>query len=97
MKDTNPTPAYLMGLRTLPVHRHSGTGINPARPLEAHPLRRTVACLYFPDIAPQNAVKRLNRWIQGDPELLLLLRYYGYRPRSRRFTPKQMRVLERYL
>ncbi len=65
--------------------------------IPCQPLRRTVACELFPELRPDLAVKRLNRWIQGDKELSCLLNLYGYKPRSRRLTLRQVRVIRRYV
>lgn len=61
------------------------------------PLRRDVAKELFPELSAQMAVRRLNRWIQGDKELTALLNLYGYRQRSRRLTLRQVRVIRQYL
>lgn len=52
---------------------------------------------YFPELAPANAVKRLNNCIKNDRELSCLLNLYGYKPRSRRLTHRQVRILRQYL
>lgn len=59
--------------------------------------RREVAMLCFEAPSPAVAVARLGRWIRTDPQLLYELEACGYRPRLRYFTPKQVRVLRRYL
>lgn len=59
--------------------------------------RRDFALECFPDLSPVAAVKRLNRWIKSDRELLTLLNLYGYQPRSRRLTWRQVRVIRQYL
>ncbi|MCQ2266364.1 MAG: DUF4248 domain-containing protein [Bacteroidaceae bacterium] len=61
------------------------------------PLRRDIAQECFPGLSPQMAVKRLNRWIATDPELSCLLQLYGYKPRSRRLTRRQVRVIKQHL
>lgn len=61
------------------------------------PLRRDVAMECFPGLAPHVAVKRLNRWIKGDKELSCLLTLYNYKPRSRRLTSRQVRIIRQYI
>lgn len=61
------------------------------------PLRRQIAMEFFPELAPANAVKRLNNWIKTDRELSCLLNLYGYKSRSRRLTHRQVRILRQYL
>lgn len=71
--------------------------MNRQMPTTGFPLRRDVACRFFPGFSADVAVKRLNRWINGDPELLCLLTLYGYKPRSRRLTLRQVRIIEKYI
>lgn len=59
--------------------------------------RREVARCCFDSENPVVAVARLNRWLKADIQLLTELKACGYRPRIRRFTPKQVRVFHKYL
>lgn len=59
--------------------------------------RRDMAVRCFEGCKPTSAVARLRRWIAGDPELRLELRRAGYREGSRYFSPRQARLIKRYL
>lgn len=60
--------------------------------------RREVAMRCFDDSPnPIVAVARLKRWLRADPQLLRELEASGYRPRVRFFTPRQVRILRKYL
>lgn len=59
--------------------------------------RRVVATRLFPDVKPASAVRHLNRWIAGDPELQALLHLYGYKPGTQFLTSRQVRVIEQYV
>ena len=56
-----------------------------------------LAWLYSPTLSQTAALNRLNRWINGDPELLAALLATGYRPNQRLLTPKQVKVIVEYL
>ena len=59
----------------------------------SYPLKKSdLASLYFPELAPHQACNRLRRWIIRE-ELLLS----GYSPTQRFFTPRQVRLIIRYL
>ncbi len=68
----------------------------PTRREMLGPTRRQVACQCFSDSRPEIAVARLRRWVHSDPEMRRDMQRAGYRPYSRRFTPKQVDVLRRY-
>ena len=59
-------------------------------------LRKDIASKIFPASTATISVARLNRWIHSDPILLSCLIKAGYRKGSQWFTPKVIRVLERF-
>lgn len=63
-----------------------------------YPLKKsTFARLYFPELAPHQACNRLRRWIIRCKELHEELLLSGYSPTQRFFTPRQVRLIIRYL
>lgn len=52
-----------------------------------------LAMLYLPDIQQQSAVDRFNHWIEAAPGLKERLIATGMNPRSRRYTPAQVRLI----
>lgn len=52
-----------------------------------------LAMLYLPDIQQQSAVDRFNEWIDAAPGLKERLIATGMNPRSRRYTPAQVRLI----
>lgn len=52
-----------------------------------------LAMLYLPDIQQQSAVDRFNKWIDAAPGLKERLIATGMNPRSRRYTPAQVRLI----
>ncbi|MDE6162694.1 MAG: DUF4248 domain-containing protein [Bacteroides sp.] len=52
-----------------------------------------LAMLYFPDIQQQSAVDQFNKWIEAAPGLKERLIATGMNPRSRRYTPAQVRLI----
>ena len=52
-----------------------------------------LAMLYFPNIQQQSAVDRLNEWIDTAPGLRERLVATGMNPRSRYYTPAQVRLI----
>ena len=64
----------------------------------SYPLKKSdLASLYFPDLAPHQACNRLRRWIIRCKELHEELLLSGYSPTQRFFTPRQVRLIIRYL
>lgn len=49
--------------------------------------------LYLPDIQQQSAVDRFNKWIAAAPGLKERLIATGMNPRSRSYTPAQVRLI----
>ena len=58
--------------------------------------RQEIASLIFPSPTMHASVARLNRWIKQDPILEKALRLAGYKEKSHFFTPKIIRILERF-
>ena len=56
-----------------------------------------VALLYNPNVSPKSAVRTLNRWIEGNAALKTELVNAGYKRGKRIFTPKQIRIIYKYL
>ena len=52
-----------------------------------------LAMLYLPDIQQQSAVDQFNKWIEAAPGLKERLSATGMNPRSRRYTPAQVRLI----
>ena len=52
-----------------------------------------LAMLYLPDIQQQSAVDKFNKWIEAAPGLKERLIATGMNPRSRRYTPAQVRLI----
>ena len=52
-----------------------------------------LAMLYLPDIQQQSAVDQFNKWIEAAPVLKERLIATGMNPRSRRYTPAQVRLI----
>jgi len=49
--------------------------------------------LYLPNILQQSAVDRFNEWIEAAPGLKERLLATGMNPRSRYYTPAQVRLI----
>lgn len=56
-----------------------------------------LAQAYAPEISPASAVRRLTRWIHGDPEFYEALRKAGYTDKQRVFTISQVRIIFDYI
>lgn len=52
-----------------------------------------LAALYLPDILPTSATKEFNEWIAAFPGLAEQLAATGLAPRSKRYTPAQVRLI----
>lgn len=52
-----------------------------------------LATLYFPNIQQQSAVDQFNEWIATAPGLKERLLATGMNPRSRHYTPAQVRLI----
>ena len=52
-----------------------------------------LAILYIPNIQQQSAVDRFNEWIEAAPGLKERLLSTGMNPRSRHYTPAQVRLI----
>ncbi len=52
-----------------------------------------LAMLYLPNIQQQSAVDQFNKWIEAAPGLKERLIATGMNPRSRRYTPAQVRLI----
>ena len=52
-----------------------------------------LALLYLPNILQQSAVDRFNEWIEAAPGLKERLLATGMNPRSRYYTPAQVRLI----
>lgn len=52
-----------------------------------------LAMLYLPNIQQQSAVDQFNEWIEAAPGLKERLLATGMKPRSRRYTPAQVRLI----
>lgn len=52
-----------------------------------------LASLYLPDILPTSAVREFNEWIAAFPGLSESLTATGLAPRSKRYTPAQVKLI----
>lgn len=52
-----------------------------------------LATLYLPNIQQQSAVDQFNQWIESAPGLKERLIATGMKPRCRRYTPAQVRLI----
>lgn len=52
-----------------------------------------LAMLYIPNVQQQSAVDRFNEWIEAVPGLKERLLSTGMNPRSRHYTPAQVRLI----
>lgn len=59
--------------------------------------KKELAQRYAPDLKPTAAANRLARWINGDADLLRELTEAGYNPKQRILTPRQARIIEKYI
>lgn len=55
--------------------------------------KKELACLYSPNITPRCAIRIFTKWIRINPELSEKLAATGYHPRTRTFTPLQVRLI----
>lgn len=55
--------------------------------------KKELACMYSPDITPRCAIRMFTKWIKMNKELFRLLTETGYHPRTRTFTPRQVRII----
>lgn len=55
--------------------------------------RSELAVLYFPDIHPESAWKKLKSWIKHAPGLEERMMQTGYNKRQHLFTPRQVRMI----
>jgi len=58
---------------------------------------KEIASVYFPELSPQSASRRLSYWIDRDEELFTQLKRTGYLKRQRFFTPRQIELLFEHL
>lgn len=59
--------------------------------------KQELALQYFPQSAPDTAVRHLMRWIARCPPLTEALAQTGYRNRSRFFTRRQVLLIHDFL
>ena len=59
--------------------------------------KKELACLYNPCITPRCAIRMLTKWIKINHELFMKLVAIGYHPRTRTFTPAQVRLIVTFL
>lgn len=59
--------------------------------------KKELACLYNPDITPRCAIRIFTKWIKMNKELYTRLAATGYHPRTRTFTPRQVRIITEIL
>ena len=56
-----------------------------------------LALLYQPFSTPETAVKTLNRWIKGCPQLVSELESLNYYPKRRTFLPREVEAIVKHL
>ena len=59
--------------------------------------RTELAQIYFPDITPDSAWKKLKHWIDINHPLTEALRALGYSSHCRTFTPAQVEAIVHFL
>ncbi len=69
----------------------TGTLEEPFRPRSYG--KAELAQMYLPSIAPGSARRAFNEWIDFHPQLRQLLSDSGLAPRSKRYTPAQVRLI----
>ena len=52
-----------------------------------------LASLYLPDILPGSAMREFNEWIAAFPGLMKALLATGLAPKSKRYTPAQVKLI----
>lgn len=55
-----------------------------------------IARMYFPNIAPESAVRTLRRWMAQCPDLNAALAETGYLPTQRYLTLQQVELIFRF-
>ena len=56
-----------------------------------------LALLYQPYSSPETAVKTLNRWIKGCPQLVSELESLNYYSKRRTFLPREVEAIVKHL
>lgn len=69
--------------------------MNTKKPLFQY--KRNLAQSYFPEILPESAVRRLDRWITNCKDLSVELQRVGYMKRQRIITQRQLHLIYAYL
>jgi hypothetical protein len=59
--------------------------------------KKELALMYFPDSMPRTAVAHLMAWIRRCDRLWRQLQATGYMPKSKDFTPRQVRAIVKEL
>ena len=59
--------------------------------------KKELACMYSASITPRCAIRIFTKWIKMNKELFRLLTETGYHPRTRTFTPRQVRIITNIL
>lgn len=59
--------------------------------------KKELAHLYNPDITIRCAIRIFTKWIKMNKELYSRLAATGYHPRTRTFTPRQVRIITEIL
>lgn len=55
--------------------------------------KRELACLYSPTLTRRCAIRIFTLWIKKNKDLYAQLTRTGYHPRTRTFTPRQVRMI----
>lgn len=59
--------------------------------------KQELACMYFPNATPTNAVRMLNRYLYRAHGLMPELEQLGFRIKDRQFTRRQVQLIFEYL
>lgn len=86
---TNQTANALPAFNARPQATKPGI---PALENRAYGIKE-LAVLYFPNICPASASKRLKQWIMDSPELLAKLSETNYHQRQRIVSPRQKELV----
>ena len=71
---------------------------NPIYMFQIRPYGKAeLALLYQPCSSPESAVKTLNCWIQGCPQLVIALESLHYYPKLRTFLSREVEAIVKHL
>lgn len=60
-------------------------------------LKVELAVMYNPLMRTESAMKKLNRWIRGNPDLMEGLEKANWHPQRHSYLPKEVELIVKYL